>query len=181
MRIDTFGNGLGLLLFSLGDILAGVLVFDDNELARTFCFAFAGLILILALFRLKYIVFTDNGIEHKIFGVRYRFTSWKNVKNIMHTFHPSENTTARALVITTDRGDIYLPNDYGRVSTKGKQGKDFIAEWLSGKIFVVTLPQRPEERGSKVVQYVADCYGPLDFDYSCDRTAPADREPATDD
>ena len=84
-------------------------------------------------------------------------------------------------MITTDRGDIYLPNDYGRVSTKGKQGKDFIAEWLSGKIFVVTLPQRPEERGSKVVQYVADCYGPLDFDYFCDRTAPADREPATDD
>lgn len=74
MRIDTFGSGIVFLLMSLGCILGAQLY--DYPPGRVFIYCCAGLFLVFSFFYLRYLVIADDGINHKFFGIRYRFTSW---------------------------------------------------------------------------------------------------------
>ena len=162
MRIDTFGSGIVFLLMSLGCILGAQLY--DYPPGRVFIYCCAGLFLVFSLSYLRYLVIADDGINHKFFGIRYRFTSWENVKDIMRVLHPSEKGGVNVLPVTTVNGQIYRPNERGHVPKEAQLEKRFFAEWLSGKLFVVRLPQHPKGAEDKVAQYVADRYGPLDYD-----------------
>lgn len=119
---------------------------------RIFC-------IVLLCFAIRYFfypVLTEAGIEHKFLGIRYRLTRWDEIKDVMRV--PSGTYPFRVLVVTTTRGTVRRPNQYGIV-----KGRKVLSELCSGKTFSIECDNTGRRR--EVIPYVREHYGALNYDF----------------
>ena len=49
----------------------------------------------------KYYVLTDQGIEHKFLGIRYRTTQWDEIGDVMRSRHPQRTQGKEQVLVIT--------------------------------------------------------------------------------
>lgn len=52
----------------------------------------------------KYYVLTDQGIEHKFLGIRYRTTQWDEIGDVMRSRHPQRTQGKEQVLVITRKG-----------------------------------------------------------------------------
>lgn len=59
----------------------------------------------------KYYVLTDQGIEHKFLGIRYRTTQWDEIGDVMRSRHPQRTQGKEQVLVITRKGAKVLRED----------------------------------------------------------------------
>ena len=119
----------------------------------------------------KWYTLKETGIQHRFFGICYRFTPWSEIKDVMRVYQQTgERYAPLTLMFTTKRGNVYRPDETGYVPYPQK--KRFLKEWLlQGKMFMIYCA--PKKWGPEVVRFVEEHYGPLDYDFVVGRSSSA--------
>ena len=115
----------------------------------------------------KWYTLKETGIQHRFFGICYRFTPWSEIKDVMRVYQQTgERYAPLTLMFTTKRGNVYRPDETGYVPYPQK--KRFLKEWLlQGKMFMIYCA--PKKWGPEVVRFVEEHYGPLDYDFVAEK------------
>ena len=115
----------------------------------------------------KWYTLKETGIQHRFFGICYRFTPWSEIKDVMRVYQQTgERYAPLTLMFTTKRGNVYRPEEAGYVPYPQK--KRFLKEWLlQGKMFMIYCA--PKKWGPEVVRFVEEHYGPLDYDFVAEK------------
>ena len=57
----------------------------------------------------KWYTLKETGIQHRFFGICYRFTPWSEIKDVMRVYQQTgERYAPLTLMFTTKRGNVYL-------------------------------------------------------------------------
>lgn len=137
---------------------------------------FGGVLALFCLYGLVFLAFSvvygksfaffDDGIEHRLFGVRYRKTAWSDVQSIVRLRTSERNGVSAGFLITTARGTPPTPDNLGPSGRTPIElcfkKKGFWHEWLTGKHFF--LQQFWPKREAEVLSVLTKYYGALDFD-----------------
>ena len=71
----------------------------------------------------KYYVLTDQGIEHKFLGIRYRTTQWDEIGDVMRSRHPQRTQGKEQVLVITRKGAKVLREDAFAVCARLDQGR----------------------------------------------------------
>ena len=64
----------------------------------------------------KWYTLKETGIQHRFFGICYRFTPWSEIKDVMRVYQQTgERYAPLTLMFTTKRGNVYRPDETGYV------------------------------------------------------------------
>lgn len=164
MKVSKFSEAVPFVFFSIF-FPAALIVFHDSDvfLSPIPVVVLWGVCTAMSLFflwtRAKYYVLTQEGIEHKIFGIRYRTTLWDDVQDVMRSKHPTQGNPNQMVLVFTKKGTQVLRQE-AFLGTKAFWSQ-FLPGWLKGDRFVIRLTgmQEPE----RILQYV-QAHHKLDFD-----------------
>lgn len=114
----------------------------------------------------KSYAFSDDGIEHRLFGVRFRRTAWTDVVSVVRIRTSERSGTSVGFLFTKAPGTPPSPDDLapaGRTPIElCFRKKGFWREWLIGKhVFLQQFPQKQEDA---VLSVFSKYYGALDYD-----------------
>lgn len=114
----------------------------------------------------KWYTLKEAGIQHRFFGICYRFTPWSEIKDVMRVYQQTgERYAPLTLMFTTKRGNVYRPDESGYVPKA--QRKAFYKEWLCGRVFMVPYPLKKGTQ--RFLAIVEKYYGPLDYDFVAEK------------
>ena len=85
----------------------------------------------------KYYVLTDQGIEHKFLGIRYRTTQWDEIGDVMRSRHPQRTQGKEQVLVITRKGAKVLREDAFAGSKLFYP--QFVPGWIRGDRFVIRL------------------------------------------
>ena len=158
--------GLFFLIFAIAEIYGGITLASDTIEAFIFYGLATGLMFFAIIYG-KWYTLKDTGIQHRCFGICYRFTPWSEIKDVMRVYQQTgERYAPLTLMFTTKRGNVYRPDETGYVPYPQK--KRFLIEWLlQGKMFMIYCA--PKKWGPEVVRFVEEHYGPLDYDFAAEK------------
>ena len=108
----------------------------------------------------KYYVLTDQGIEHKFLGIRYRTTQWDEIGDVMRSRHPQRTQGKEQVLVITRKGAKVLREDAFAGSKLFYP--QFVPGWIRGDRFVIRLTD--VRNADKILPYVQARYGRLDYD-----------------
>ena len=158
--------GLFFLIFAIAEIYGGITLASDTIEAFIFYGLATGLMFFAIIYG-KWYTLKETGIQHRFFGICYRFTPWSEIKDVMRVYQQTgERYAPLTLMFTTKRGNVYRPDETGYVPYPQK--KHFLKEWLlQGKMFMIYCA--PKKWGPEVVRFVEEHYGPLDYDFVAEK------------
>ena len=108
----------------------------------------------------KYYVLTDQGIEHKFLGIRYRTTQSDEIGDVMRSRHPQRTQGKEQVLVITRKGAKVLREDAFAGSKLFYP--QFVPGWIRGDRFVIRLTG--VRNADKILPYVLARYGRLDYD-----------------
>ena len=144
-----------------------------------FCWMCGLLLLTFSVVYGKKYSFSCDGIEHRILGVCFRKTAWKDVSSVMRLY-TGDRSGSMGFLFTTKQGTIQKPDvrmPFGKAPinicfkniTTGKTPIDmcfkkgaFWHEWLVGKHFFVQQFSSKQEK--EILSVLIKFYGELDYD-----------------
>ena len=98
----------------------------------------------------KYYVLTDQGIEHKFLGIRYRTTQWDEIGDVMRSRHPQRTQGKEQVLVITRKGAKVLREDAFAGSKLFYP--QFVPGWIRGDRFVIRLTD--VRNADKILPYV---------------------------
>lgn len=110
----------------------------------------------------KYYILTDEGIEHKLCGIRYRTTRWDEIEDIALCELPIEcGKRFQGLLISVKGGRVYRPSAYLPRRTKA-YFRQFLPDWFHGRLFIIRT--HDVSNAKKILPFVLAHYGKPDYD-----------------
>ena len=161
MRISRFGT-CGFFAGLAAATFCAAVMFRAEPYVFGFLLFGAGILAALALFFGKYHVLSEAGIVHKLLGIPFRKTPWSEVKDIMCLPHQAERGKGKVLMVTTQKGRVYRPEERGSNAGYIRQ-KGFEKDWLFGRnLFMLDCSGKDIDQ---VIAFVESCYGAIDYHY----------------
>lgn len=163
----SVNNAAGIFFFiaAVAATYCGITLASDVVEAIIF-YGTAAFSVFFAIIYGKWYTLKETGIQHRFFGICYRFTPWSEIKDVMRVYQQTgERYAPLTLMFTTKRGNVYRPDESGYVPKA--QRKAFYKEWLCGRVFMVPYPLKKGTQ--RFLAIVEKYYGPLDYDFVAEK------------